>query len=89
MTKPNASVELNTITKSYGSTTIIGDTSITINDGEFVSLLDPSGCGKSTILKMIAGLASPSTDTVSAGNEEIKGPGPDRGMVFQDHALLP
>ena len=44
MTKPNASVELNTITKSYGSTTIIGDTSITINDGEFVSLLDPSGC---------------------------------------------
>lgn len=89
MTKPNASVELNAITKSYGSTTIIGDTSITINDGEFVSLLGPSGCGKSTILKMIAGLASPSTGTVSAGNEEIKGPGPDRGMVFQDHALLP
>ena len=89
MTKSLASVELDAITKSYGSTTIIGDTSVTIKDGEFVSLLGPSGCGKSTILKMIAGLAEPSTGTVRAGEQKITGPGPDRGMVFQDHALLP
>ena len=85
----DASVELDSITKSYGPTTIIGDTSIHINDGEFVALLGPSGCGKSTILKMIAGLAEPSTGTVRTGQKKVQGPGPDRGMVFQDHALLP
>ena len=88
-TTTDASVELDSITKSYGPTTIIGDTSININDGEFVALLGPSGCGKSTILKMIAGLAEPSTGTVSTGHKKVQGPGPDRGMVFQDHALLP
>ncbi|PQM74107.1 ABC transporter ATP-binding protein [Corynebacterium sp. J010B-136] len=88
-TSTDASVELDSITKSYGPTTIIGDTRIHINDGEFVSLLGPSGCGKSTILKMIAGLAEPSTGTVSTGQKKVQGPGPDRGMVFQDHALLP
>lgn len=88
-TSTDASVELDSITKSYGPTTIIGDTSIHINDGEFVSLLGPSGCGKSTILKMIAGLAEPSTGTVRTGQKKVQGPGPDRGMVFQDHALLP
>ena len=88
-TSTDASVELDSITKSYGPTTIIGDTSIHINDGEFVALLGPSGCGKSTILKMIAGLAEPSTGTVRTGQKKVQGPGPDRGMVFQDHALLP
>jgi len=88
-TSTDASVELDSITKSYGSTTIIGDTSINIHDGEFVALLGPSGCGKSTILKMIAGLAEPSTGIVSTGHKQVQGPGPDRGMVFQDHALLP
>lgn len=81
-TSMDASVELDSITKSYGPTTIIGDTSIHINDGEFVALLGPSGCGKSTILKMIAGLAEPSTGTVRTGQKKVQGPGPDRGMVF-------
>ena len=72
-TPTDASVELDSITKSYGPTTIIGDTSIHINDGEFVSLLGPSGCGKSTILKMIAGLAEPSTGTVRRSEERRVG----------------
>src|SRR5699024_5972976 len=88
-TSTDASVELDSITKSYGSTTIIGDTSINIHDGEFVALLGPSGCGKSTILKMIAGLAEPSTRIVSTGHKQVQGPGPDRGEAFEDHALLP
>ena len=52
-TPRDASVELDSITKSYGPTTIIGDTSIHINDGEFVALLGPSGCGKSTDRKIV------------------------------------
>ena len=60
-----------------------------IGEGEFLVLVGPSGCGKSTILKMIAGLAEPSTGTVRTGQKKVQGPGPDRGMVFQDHALLP
>lgn len=85
----SSTVQIDQITKSYGSTTIIGPTSVTINGGEFVSILGPSGCGKSTILGMIAGLQFPSSGAVSTGGKEITGPGPDRGMVFQHHALLP
>lgn len=85
----NSTVTLTEITKSYGSTTIIAPTSVTIEEGEFVCLLGPSGCGKSTILSMIAGLSFPSTGSVFAGDEAITGPGADRGMVFQHHALLP
>lgn len=82
-------IDIEHITKTYGTTTVIGDTSVSINEGEFVSLLGPSGSGKSTILNMIAGLAFPTTGVVKTHGRDITGPGPDRGMVFQHHALLP
>lgn len=82
-------IEIDAITKSYGSTRIIGETSVAVREGEFVSLLGPSGSGKSTILNMIAGLAFPTTGAVTAAGRQVTGPGPDRGMVFQHHALLP
>ncbi|MDR7330661.1 ABC transporter ATP-binding protein [Corynebacterium guangdongense] len=85
----NNHIEIDAITKSYGATTIIGETSVAIREGQFVSLLGPSGSGKSTILNMIAGLDFPSTGTVTTAGTEVTGPGPDRGMVFQNHALLP
>ena len=85
----NNHIEIDAITKSYGPTTIIGETSVAIQEGQFVSLLGPSGSGKTTILNMIAGLAFPTSGTVRADGAEITGPGPDRGMVFQNHALLP
>lgn len=86
---PDSTVRLDQITKTYGQTTVISPTSVTIDDGGFVSILGPSGCGKSTILNMIAGLNFPTTGTVSTGGTPVTGPGPDRGMVFQHHALLP
>ena len=46
--------------KSYGDTAVVSDVSLTIKEGEFVSLLGPSGCGKTTILRMVAGLVEPS-----------------------------
>ncbi|MGV0381927.1 ABC transporter ATP-binding protein [Corynebacterium segmentosum] len=85
----NAHIEFAGITKSYGPTKIIGETSVSIGEGEFVSVLGPSGSGKSTMLNMIAGLAFPSTGEVRARGEAVTGPGPDRGVVFQNHALLP
>lgn len=82
-------IHIDHITKSYGPTTVIGDTSIAIKEGEFVSLLGPSGSGKSTILNMLAGLDFPTTGTLQARGSAITGPNPEIGMVFQNHALLP
>jgi nitrate/nitrite transport system ATP-binding protein len=57
--------------------------------GEFVTLIGHSGCGKSTLLNLIAGLLKPSSGFLLLGNKEIAGPGPERGVVFQNHSLLP
>lgn len=62
---------------------------LTVAKGEFVALIGHSGCGKSTLLNLIAGLATPSQGALLCANKEIVGPGPERGVVFQNHSLLP
>jgi nitrate/nitrite transport system ATP-binding protein len=62
---------------------------LTIRKGEFVSLIGHSGCGKSTLLNMVAGLLRPTEGGILLAEREIGGPGPDRGVVFQNHSLLP
>jgi nitrate/nitrite transport system ATP-binding protein len=62
---------------------------LTIARGEFVTLIGHSGCGKSTLLNLISGLLTPTLGHVLLGNREIRGPGPDRAVVFQNHSLLP
>lgn len=63
--------------------------SVEIKDHEFVCLLGPSGCGKSTLLKIISGLLKADEGKIVIDGEEIKKPGRDRGMVFQEYALFP
>ena len=62
---------------------------LTIAKGEFVALIGHSGCGKSTLLNLIAGLTTPTAGVLLCANKEIKGPGPERAVVFQNHSLLP
>jgi nitrate/nitrite transport system ATP-binding protein len=71
------------------STVVLFDINLEITANTFVSIIGPSGCGKSTLLKIIAGLTTPTQGSVMINGVEIRKPGPDRGMVFQDYALMP
>jgi NitT/TauT family transport system ATP-binding protein len=65
------------------------DITLEIPQGQFTCLLGPSGCGKSTLLNAVAGFAPPSSGTIVADGQPVTGPGPERGMVFQEYALFP
>jgi NitT/TauT family transport system ATP-binding protein len=62
---------------------------LTIDRGEFITVLGPSGCGKTTLLKAVAGLISWDAGDITVAGQAVRGPGPDRAMVFQNFALLP
>jgi nitrate ABC transporter ATP-binding subunit len=72
-----------------GKYTAVRDINLSIQKGEIISIIGHSGCGKSTILNAIAGMLTPSEGSVVLDNQSIKGPGPDRGIVFQNYSLLP
>ncbi|APT85027.1 taurine ABC transporter [Corynebacterium aquilae DSM 44791] len=86
---PTPAIELRSVGQSYGKTTIIEPTTLTVEPGEFLVILGPSGCGKSTLLNIIAGLKKPTQGSAHSFGQPITGPGPDRAVVFQHHALLP
>ena len=65
------------------------DVSVTMKSGEFVSLVGPSGCGKSTILRLVAGLITPTLGRVAVDGTEVEAPSPERGVVFQNPTLFP
>ncbi|MCB6179972.1 ABC transporter ATP-binding protein [Rhodobacter sp. Har01] len=70
------------------ATQALSDISLSIPEGELVSILGPSGCGKTTLLNILAGFLRPTGGAVTLGGQPIRGPGPDRGMVFQQGALF-
>jgi nitrate/nitrite transport system ATP-binding protein len=65
------------------------DIDLDVARGEFISLIGHSGCGKSTLLNLVAGLTTPSSGVLLLEDRELRGPGPDRAVVFQNHSLLP
>jgi len=88
-----AKLELQSLNKTYNPKTIpVKDISLTVEDGEFLTLLGPSGCGKSTTLRLIAGLEPPTHGTIRIGDRDVSAMKPgDRNiaMVFQSYALYP
>jgi multiple sugar transport system ATP-binding protein len=87
-----ANIVIDNIKKSFGAFQALKGVSLTINDGEFVSLLGPSGCGKTTLLRIIAGLETSTTGDIRIGEKSVIGlPPKDRGlaMVFQNYAVFP
>jgi nitrate/nitrite transport system ATP-binding protein len=72
-----------------GPFTALQNISLDIRAGEFVTLIGHSGCGKSTLLNLVTGLLKATSGNIILAEREISGPGPDRGVVFQNHSLLP
>ncbi|RWB60714.1 ABC transporter ATP-binding protein [Mesorhizobium sp.] len=88
-----AYLKLDHIDKSFSRggqfSEVLKDIRLTIDAGEFVSIIGHSGCGKSTLLNLIAGLTKVSKGAVLLENREVDSPGPERAVVFQNHSLLP
>lgn len=70
-------------------THVLKDINLQVKQGEFISIIGHSGCGKSTVLNIVAGLLDATGGDVVLDGKEVKGPGPDRSVVFQNHSLLP
>ncbi|WP_435132265.1 ABC transporter ATP-binding protein [Formosa sp. A9] len=89
----NIMLDLNNLKKVYptpkGDYTVLEGLNLKIKKEEFVTIIGHSGCGKTTMLSMIAGLNSISGGSISVLGNRIKGPGPDRGVIFQSPSLMP
>ena len=78
-----------TFTRGSQQTEVLKEISLSIDRGEYVSIIGHSGCGKSTLLNIVAGLVRATTGGVLLEEREVNEPGPDRAVVFQNHSLLP
>ncbi len=88
-----AYIELNNVSVGFGSgtnrTEVLSNINLHIEKGEFVAVLGYSGTGKSTLMNLIAGLVFPDKGEVIVDGKKVEGPGPERGLVFQNYSLLP
>jgi NitT/TauT family transport system ATP-binding protein len=86
-------IEIKHLMKSFaapkGSTLVLDDINLSIAAGEFLTIVGASGCGKSTLLRIIAGLETSDSGTLTVAGKQIQGPSVERAMVFQDYSLFP
>jgi NitT/TauT family transport system ATP-binding protein len=90
-TAGEAPIKASRITKEYlsGKVVALDDMTLDIRENEVTALIGPSGCGKTTLLRLMAGLEYPTRGEVSMYGQQIRGPGPERGMVFQAYTSMP
>ncbi len=72
-----------------GKLTVVEDVSYDINDGDFIAVIGPSGCGKTTMMSMLAGFQKPTEGKVLFNGHPVSGPGPERGVIFQEYGVFP
>ena len=88
-----AFLELKNVSKTYGTgadrVEVLKNINLTINEGEFIAIVGFTGSGKTTLINMISGLEEPDEGEILLKGKKIEGPGPDRGVVFQNYSLLP
>lgn len=82
-------LELKNVSKSFGGAAVLRDVNLSLVEGEFVAIVGYSGQGKTTLMSLIAGLTKPDSGTITLEGKPVTGPGPDRGLVFQNYSLLP
>lgn len=82
-------LELRHVTKSFGGAPVLHDVNLSLVEGEFVAIVGYSGQGKTTLMSLIAGLLKPDSGEILLEGKPVSGPGPDRGLVFQNYSLLP
>ncbi|GAA1504112.1 NitT/TauT family transport system ATP-binding protein [Agromyces terreus] len=89
----NSMISVRGVSKHYetarGLVRSLENVSLEVEQGEFITLVGPSGCGKSTMLNLMAGLLEPTSGEVLVDGKVVTGPGPDRGVIFQQYALFP
>ncbi len=85
----NVDIREKTFIKDQKPVTVLDDIHLTINSGDFITVIGPSGCGKSTLLKIIAGLDIDYEGSIVIGSKEVKKPSIEKGFIFQEHRLFP
>ena len=88
-----AFLELRNVSKGYGSgenrVEVLKNINLSIEEGEFIAIVGFTGSGKTTLISLIAGLIEPDEGEILLKGQKINGPGPDRGVIFQNYSLLP
>lgn len=84
-----AKLQIEGLSKSFGTLEVLRGIDIEIQDHEFLAIVGPSGCGKTTLLRMIAGIEKSDGGSIQIDGQRVKGPGADRGFVFQQDSLMP